>query len=66
MAAINCPSELVLRSVDVKPVMARLVVVAVPDTVSPPPAVPFPMVVEAKSINGEEVAPAMNGYAKVS
>ena len=46
--------ELVLRSVEVSEVRVRFVVVAVPETVSPPAAVPLPMVVDADEMSPPE------------
>ena len=40
-----------MRSAEVTDETARFVVVAVPETVSPPPAVPLPMVVDAYAVN---------------
>jgi hypothetical protein len=45
--AVTWPIELARWSAEVTPVTVRLVVVAVPETVRPPAAVPLPMVVEA-------------------
>lgn len=72
MAAVNCPMELVLRRDDVMLEMTRLVVVAVPEMVRPPAAVPLPMVVEAYEVrpplNERSVDVALDGkrYPKVA
>ena len=50
VVAITLPCAFVERSAEVTPERTKLVVVAVPETVSPPVTVPFPIVVEARNI----------------